>query len=257
MGAELNQSMTVEELSRLLQISGKIAVSDKTQELVAKHGDAIISAFLFEPDDNGFSRIQALTTQGGFLLNDARRQKLEQSGSAVKSLKLENGVIGYVGLDGAGPGGEGYIAIAHIPEKNIDIQFKIIIRNEGASPDSSEEVSRYHDILRNSDKLQKALNAVIAQGVSNLVKANHAASVHPEKPSSNSEKAEKAVDVAELGKNEGKSPVAQSAVAKTEMKPETSPGICWQIGSVAALVGLLAIWLKKRKSCICNDPEKK
>lgn len=242
LGAEVKPSITAEELSRLFQISGKIVVSDKSEELSAKYGDAIISALLFEPDDDGFSRIQALTTKGGFLLNDSRRGKLEQSAPAVEKLQLKNGAVGYVGLEGAGPGGEGYIAIAHVPEKNIDVQFKVIIRNEGASPDSSEEVAKYHHILRNGSELQKALNAVLAQGVSNVAKSDDRAVEPAQRHSHAPAKAEKEVAVVERAMDATK-PLPSSTEAEF-----TTSGIWWNIGALVALLALLTVWLKKRKS---------
>lgn len=245
--AEMIAPITAEEISRLLQFSGEIIVSDKTEELSGKHGDAILSALLFEPDDDGFSRIQALTTKGGFLLDPARRERLERSAPAVRKIQLESGVEGYAGLEGAGPGGEGYIAIAHLPEKNIDVQFKIIISNDGASPDSSEEIAKYHSILRDGGELQSALHAVLAQGVTNLAKYERLDNEPESNASSNAGRTEENAPAARPNRGNEAEPES-SIAAEAEAKPSSSSRMWWLVGGGAlALVSLLAVFLKKRK----------
>jgi hypothetical protein len=244
--SEVMPTITAEELSHLFQFDGKIKVSDKTQEVSARHGDSVISAFLFEPDDNGFSRIMALTTKGGFLLNGTLQQKLEQAAPAVKKQELQNGSFGYIGLEGAGPGGEGYIAVAHVPEKNIDVQFKVIISNDGASQDSTEQVAKYHSILRKNSELQKALIAVLEQGVSNVAKSDTPAVEKSQKPPNAYEKVEKTMAGGPIANAERQIPTTKET--EIDRKPTTAIHIWWQIGGLAALLALLLAWQKKEKN---------
>ena len=235
-------AITVEELGPLLEFSGKIVVSDKTQELSAKYGDVIVSALLFKPDDEGFSRIQALITKGGFLLSDERRRKLGGAGPAVRRIQLANGTEGYIGLEGAGPGGEGYVALAHIPDKDLDIQFKIIISSDGAIRDSSDEIAKFHGILRDNFSLKKLLDALLAQGVANVAEWHDENAGFQAEQSLRIETIAKVAEPSAAGKQ-----IETPAAVMVEPAPKPRVIMWWSMGMGGTLVAVLVMLLKKKK----------
>ncbi len=242
LNAQTVSPITADDLSRIFEYPGKITASDKTQELLKKHGNSVISAILFEPDDYGFSRIQVLTTEGGFLLNQARRQKFDSADHSIQKIELPAGISGYTGLEGFGTGGESYIAVAHLPEQNLDVQFKVIISNDGASQGPAN-AENYHRILRNEQALHEALNAMLTHGVEFLVAAGSIERplIEPSPPpvlkmvESNEE-----VQTGEATKSSGES-------ADSFQVENQKPNLLWLLGiGVAFSLMLIRLFIKKK-----------
>lgn len=159
-----------DQIRQAFGFSGEMQLTDKTQEVVAKSGSNILAALVFQPDDGGFSKIQVVVTKGGFLTNDPRHIKLRES-AAFRKIELSNGATGFVGVEGAGPGGEGYVAFAHLPKPDLDVQLKVIISNDGATPDSPK-VESFHEALRDEAKLQAILGGLLGNLDESLIREN-------------------------------------------------------------------------------------
>lgn len=130
----------------------------RTEEVVAKYGDSIHSASLFEFDFEPTVTMQVIVTKGHFLLTDVLRGRLEEDPTVIEKIDLDNAGAAFIGTEGFGPGAEGYVAIAHLPSHNLDFRLRIMLSNDGVT--SSDASSVLISTLRSSLLLKQALRTL-------------------------------------------------------------------------------------------------
>jgi len=145
----------------------KLKALDKTEEVSEKYGNAIVSATLFQSDDDSFSPIQVLVTREGFLLNKELRTKLDQQQGDIKRLDFADGSVAYTGSQGFGKGGEGHISLAHLVGPKLDLQIRLVI-SYGTPLTEMPETARYREVLFTGASIHEALKHVASLSVSNL-----------------------------------------------------------------------------------------
>jgi hypothetical protein len=147
----------VEQVAKafVIPVSG-IRRTLKTEEVAAKYGDSVHSASLFEFESEPNVTMQVIVTQGHFLLTDVLRGRLEGEPAVMERIDLENAGVAFIGIEGAGPGAEGYVAIAHLPSRNLDFRLRVMLSNDGVTSSDTSSVST----LRNGQLLKQALRTL-------------------------------------------------------------------------------------------------
>lgn len=146
-----------------IPVSG-IRWTSKTEEVAAKYGDAIYSASLFEFDSEPTVTMQVIVTKGHFLLTDILRGRLEADSKVIEKVDLEKAGIAFIGIEGFGPGGEGYVAIAHLPSHNLDFRLRVMLSNDNVIDTSST--------LRSGLLLKQALRTLAISSNTKLSQMN-------------------------------------------------------------------------------------
>lgn len=219
----------IEQVAKAFSIPAtNIRQTIKTKEVAAKYGEAIHAASLFEFESEPTVTMQAIVTKGRFLLTDVLRSKLESEPVLIKKVDLGNAGAAFIGLEGAGPGAESYVAIAHLPSQNLDFRLRVMISNDGitASDVSSASTLRSGSVLRKAlQTLALSSGAKLSQTVSPVLDPT-IKSISPVEPS---ERRQRDAQVAQTESAEHGTQPALSEQKTIEWKPFAFAiaGIVW------------------------------
>ena len=134
-----------------------LRVQDTTEKLQAKYGNQIVSAAEIRDTNNTFAPVTVIVAAEGLLLTpkltEQANKALERSANApqpagIRRLQLPDGTTGFIGLGGAGPGGEEILTVVNIPASKVDLQIKVSIPRE-TPLEVTDQTREYREALIN------------------------------------------------------------------------------------------------------------
>lgn len=148
-----------------------VRLTDKTEEVVRRNGENIISALLVDCADDRFPSIQILVTKGRFLLSEELQDRLSKESSAVVTTILPDGSPAYISVEGVGPGGEGHVGLANLKALDLDLKVKVTIKNDDPRMGKLSE-GGFRKVLDSGDLLNAAISSVMVSASDALSKSS-------------------------------------------------------------------------------------
>ena len=146
----------------------QLPLKDLSESEDAKQNPKVRVGYLIDPEDDApFGYAQVLAADEGTCLTPEIRKHFDERLHAqrpaaegeisVRKVEAPNGIIGYVGLGGLGPGGAAIRAVMHIPDQRLDWQITVY---QVFEPEKTQE---NYGNNRGSDFIVAALEASVQQ----------------------------------------------------------------------------------------------